>query len=209
MERSKEYETEQESFWAGDFGDEYIARNRDKKLISKNIAKFARILSRTRDVGSVIEYGSNIGLNLMAIHQLLPDAELSAAEINEKAVRELKKLNYLREIHHGSVLDLRPERQYDLVFTCGLLIHINPDKIEKLYALLHDSSRRYILVSEYYNPVPVEVIYRGHRRKLFKRDFAGEMLDMFSDLYLVDYGFIYHRDPTFPEDDGTWFLLSK
>jgi pseudaminic acid biosynthesis-associated methylase len=209
MKRSKEYETEQESFWAGDFGDEYIARNRDKKLISKNIAKFARILSRTRDVGSVIEYGSNIGLNLMAIHQLLPDAELSAAEINEKAVRELKKLNYLREIHHGSVLDLRPERQYDLVFTCGLLIHINPDKIEKLYALLHDSSRRYILVSEYYNPVPVEVIYRGHRRKLFKRDFAGEMLDMFSDLYLVDYGFIYHRDPTFPEDDGTWFLLSK
>ena len=140
MKRSKEYETEQESFWAGDFGDEYIARNRDKKLISKNIAKFARILSRTRDVGSVIEYGSNIGLNLMAIHQLLPDAELSAAEINEKAVRELKKLNYLREIHHGSVLDLRPERQYDLVFTCGLLIHINPDKIEKLYALLHDLS---------------------------------------------------------------------
>lgn len=209
MERTKEYETEQESFWAGAFGAEYIARNQGKNLISKNIAKFARILSRTRDVRSVIEFGSNIGLNLIAIHQLLPDVELSAVEINGKAVKELKKLEYLREIHHSSVLGFRLERQYDLVFTCGLLIHINPDKIEKVYALLHNSSRRYILVSEYYNPVPVEVIYRGHRRKLFKRDFAGELLDMFSDLCLVDYGFIYHRDPTFPEDDGTWFLLSK
>jgi pseudaminic acid biosynthesis-associated methylase len=209
MVGSKEYETEQESFWAGDFGDKYIARNRDKKLISRNIAKFARILSRTRGIKSVIEYGSNIGLNLIAIHQLLPDAELSAVEINGKAINELKKLDYLREIHHLSVLDFRPQRQYDFVFTCGLLIHINPEKIEEVYAVLHNSSRRYILVSEYYNPVPVEVIYRGHRRKLFKRDFAGELLDMFSDLRLVDYGFIYHRDPTFPEDDGTWFLLSK
>ena len=36
--------------------------------------------------------------------------------------------------------------------------------------------------------------YRGHTARLFKRDFAGEMLDRFSDLRLVDYGFRYHRD---------------
>jgi spore coat polysaccharide biosynthesis protein SpsF len=26
---------------------------------------------------------------------------------------------------------------------------------------------------------------------------------------LVDYGFAYHRDPNFPQDDITWFLLEK
>ena len=45
---------------------------------------------------------------------------------------------------------------------------------------------------------------RPHAR-LFKRDFAGEMLDRFSDLRLVDYGFRYHRDPAHPADDLTWF----
>jgi len=51
--------------------------------------------------------------------------------------------------------------------------------------------------------------YRDHTDRLFKRDFTGEMLDMFSDLELVDYGFVYRRDPIFPQDDITWFLLEK
>jgi spore coat polysaccharide biosynthesis protein SpsF len=54
----------------------------------------------------------------------------------------------------------------------------------------------------------VEIDYRGHSGKLFKRDFAGEMLDRFPDLKLVSYGFCYHRDE-FPQDDSTWFLMEK
>ncbi|NDB35890.1 MAG: pseudaminic acid biosynthesis-associated methylase, partial [Flavobacteriia bacterium] len=42
-----------------------------------------------------------------------------------------------------------------------------------------------------------------------KRDFAGELLDTFPDLRLVDYGFAYKRDTSFPQDDITWFLLEK
>ena len=68
--------------------------------------------------------------------------------------------------------------------------------------------RRYICVIEYYNPTPVTVQYRGHANMLFKRDFAGEMLDRFAGLRLVDYGFVYHRD-RFPQDDLTWFLMEK
>jgi spore coat polysaccharide biosynthesis protein SpsF len=44
---------------------------------------------------------------------------------------------------------------------------------------------------------------------LFKRDFAGEMMDRYPDLKLLDYGFVYHRDPAFPDDDITWFLMEK
>jgi pseudaminic acid biosynthesis-associated methylase len=96
-----------------------------------------------------------------------------------------------------------------LVFTKGVPIHINPDKLPVVYELMHRASSRYILVSEYYNPRPAEVEYRGHDGKLFKRDFAGDMIDRFSDLSLIDYGFVYHRDPNFPQDDMSWFLMEK
>ena len=90
-----------------------------------------------------------------------------------------------------------------------MLIHINPEQLQEVYQKLYDATERYILLSEYYNPTPVEVLYRGNIGKLFKRDFAGELLDKFHDLKLVDYGFIYHRDNIFPCDDCTWFLLEK
>ena len=51
--------------------------------------------------------------------------------------------------------------------------------------------------------------YRGNENKLFKRDFAGEILSKFSDLRLLKYGFRYRNDPVFPLDDITWFLLEK
>lgn len=50
--------------------------------------------------------------------------------------------------------------------------------------------------------------YRGHARRLFKRDFAGEMIDRYG-LSLVDYGFVYHRDAVSPQDDVTWFLMER
>ena len=64
-------------------------------------------------------------------------------------------------------------------------------------------------MAEYYNPSPVTIEYRGEKDKLFKRDFAGEMLDKYQDLKLIKYGFIYKRDTTFPQDDITWFLMEK
>ena len=53
------------------------------------------------------------------------------------------------------------------------------------------------------------VTYRGEKNKLFKRDFAGELMDQYPDLKLIGYGFKYKRDNNFPQDDMTWFLLEK
>ena len=101
------------------------------------------------------------------------------------------------------------EEGVDLVFIRGVLIHISPDALDEVYEKLYKLSKRYILISEYYNPNPVAIEYRGHTNKLFKRDFCGEVLDKYPDLKLIDYGFVYHRDPVFPQDDITWFLLEK
>ncbi len=202
------YKTEQEEFWAGEFGDEYISRNNATTLLAANNGLFSKIINRTVDVKSVIEFGSNMGLNLLAIRNLLPNVEISAVEINAKAVEELRKIGTIK-IYNDSILNFTPDYHRDLVLIKGVLIHINPDKLEIVYNLLYQTSSKYICLAEYYNPTPVEIIYRGHKSKLFKRDFAGEMLDRFHDLKLVDYGFAYHRDNNFPQDDINWFLLEK
>lgn len=206
-----EFKTEQEAFWAGAFGNEYVDRNKNEHLVSSNIALFAKILACTENVRSVFEFGANIGLNLIAIKHLLPNAVLSAVEINKKAVAELKKVLKEAVVYQQSILDFSWDAPHpqDLVFIKGVLIHINPDMLSQVYQSLYRLSKRYICIVEYYNPTPVSVSYRGHEDRLFKRDFAGEMMDKYNDLRLVNYGFVYHRDLNFPLDDLTWFLLEK
>jgi pseudaminic acid biosynthesis-associated methylase len=207
------FDTEQEDFWAGEFGDSYIERNQGRQLSISNHHLFSHILSHTDSVKSVLEFGANIGLNLIQIKRLLPSTKISAVEINKKAAQSLKKIPSIK-VHEGSLFKfdcpkMRGEQQWDFVLTKGLLIHINPKKLNEAYDIIYKSSSKYIAIVEYYNPTPVEVLYRKHSEKLFKRDFAGEMMDKFQNLKLVKYGFSYHRDPQFPQDDLTWFLLEK
>ena len=203
------FQTEQEDFWAGEFGNEYIDRNKHPKMFSAYVTIWSKIICRTSNIKSAIEFGSNVGYNLKAIHTLLPNIDISCVEINKKAVTYLKKLKFLDTIYNDSILNFKPEKKYNLSFTRGVLIHIDPDKLNICYDLLYKSSDKYILIFEYYNPQPVEVLYRGNAKRLFKRDFAGEIMDKFSDLKLIDYGFTYHRDPNFCFGDSNWFLLKK
>ena len=203
------FKTDQEAFWAGEFGDAYIKRNQGKNLLASNLNFFSKSLSSTNNLNSCIEFGANIGMNLKALRQLYPDIELNAIEINKEAAEELTSLVNKKNIFQGSIFNYDPVRKFDLVIIKGVLIHINPDQLMNVYNKIVASSKRYILVAEYYNPSPVAIPYRGHTDKLFKRDFAGEMMDNFSELSIKDYGFAYHRDPTFPQDDISWFLLEK
>jgi pseudaminic acid biosynthesis-associated methylase len=201
------FETEQEQFWAGQFGDEYAGRNAGPHWVASNAALFSRVLGSTRGVHSVLEVGANTGLNLRALRSLLPEADLAGLEINPTAAQQLRDWGGC-EVYEESALSFTPARGYDLTFAKGVLIHINPERLADVYKLLVEASTRYVLVAEYYNPSPVAVPYRGHDDRLFKRDFAGEVMEAHG-LRLVDYGFVYRRDPNFPQDDLTWFLMEK
>ena len=204
-----QFKTEQESFWAGEFGTEYAARNQGAALLASNLAFFSRALRAAGDPRACMEFGANIGMNLKALKLLYPRQQQFAVEINPAAANELRALLEPARVFEGSILDFVPQQTFDLVLIKGVLIHMNPDRLSQIYDTLHRSTGRYLLVCEYYNPTPVEVPYRGHTGRLFKRDFCGELLDRYSDLRLADYGFAYRRDPSFPQDDITWFLLEK
>lgn len=201
------YPTEQEMFWSGKFGDDYVERNNTDAMVDSNIALFSQIMKSTNDVYSIIELGCNTGLNLRALQRINPKLELTGYDINKKSLSVARTSTEASIINATIIGDLTQEAQADLTFTKTVLIHINPDFLQNVYDNLFKLSKRYIMLAEYYNPYPVKVPYRDNSDKLFKRDFAGELIDRFG-LKLVDYGFAYHRDE-FPQDDITWFLLEK
>ncbi len=203
------FKTEQEAFWAGEFGDQYINRNTGEKLLASNIHLFSKALKNAGNISSLIEFGANIGMNLKAIKTLYPDCNLKGIEINQQAAQELQNVIGSENVINDSIYHIQMEETFDVVLIKGVMIHLHPDMLALTYQKLYDHAAKYILIAEYYNPVPVEITYRGHQERLYKRDFAGEFLDKFKDCILVDYGFVYRKDPAFPQDDVTWFLIKK
>ena len=209
MTEKNQFKTDQEDFWAGDFGAEYIQRNQGDALLASNLDFFSKALRSAIKVKSCIEFGANIGMNLKALKLLHPGIDAYAIEINAEAAQHLGKVIPPAHVYNASILDFDPTRQWDLALIKGVLIHINPDMLPQVYDKLVASAGRYLMVAEYYNPAPVAVPYRGHSDRLFKRDFAGEIMQRHPQMQLMDYGFAYRLDPNFPQDDITWFLMEK
>lgn len=106
----------------------------------------------------VFEIGySNIGLNLIAIKALIPQAAVSGVEINQKAADKCREIEGT-EVFGQSIMEFQSEKRWDFTFTAGVLIHINPDCLKKVYDVLYEHSNKYS--------------YRGNEKRLFKRDFA-------------------------------------
>lgn len=195
----------QERLWAGPFGDEYTERNHRGPEADRRL--FAEVFAHTeRMPWSVLELGAGDGTSLAAIKTISPEIETTGVEINSKAFDLLKKVADFAV--HDSLLGFKAERTWDMAFTKGVLIHVAPDDLPQAYDTLHACAKRYILVAEYYSPKPQIIHYRGHDNALWKRDFAGELLDRHADLRLIAYDFVYYRDP-YPQDSLTWFLMEK
>ena len=199
--------SEQSDFWSGEFGDQYIQRNTSENVLASNIHFFSKALNNVSPTPkSILEVGANIGMNIKALKSILPYTNFSGIEINKKASEILLETGC--KVIQGSIEEVEVIEQFDLVLSKGVLIHLSPTILDLAYSKLYKWTSRYILIAEYYNPTPIEIEYRGYNNKLFKRDFAGEILDKYPDLILSDYGFVYHR-ADFSQDDVSWFLLEK
>lgn len=200
------YLSNQARAWKGDFGNHYTDRNQGR--VPANRAFFRKALAEViwSGPGRVLELGCGAGENLQALRQIYPGHHLEGVEINAKAASIAR--NHLHLVREHSILDYYTEEPFDLVFSKGVLIHVHPKDLHRAYEVMVRSSRRWVLVAEYYNPTPMEIPYRGQAGLLWKRDFAGELLTLYQELRLVDYGFTYHRDP-YPQDDLHFFLMEK
>jgi len=199
--------------WKGEFGDQYAERNEGR--VARNTALFAKILQRTHAITSVLEFGCGTGQNLRAIQALLSSVDTYGVEINEDAANMARSTTTLVacQDYLKDGLPMGWPTTMDLTMTKGVLIHTAPADLRLAYHQLINRSKRYILIAEYYNPTPVEVMYRGMPAALWKRDFCKEIIELAQShgthLRLINYGFQYHGDHNFPQDDITWFLMEK
>ena len=152
-----------------------------RDLFSKNVVLL--MLSKSIDsLASVIEFGPNIGANLIALHTV-PNLQSTGIEINKKAVKRVEKESTeYRSYPMNQFWTVEITKEYELSLIKGSFNSSRSICPRFLFTQKHAASSKYILVAEYYSPVPVELDYRGNSGKLFKRDFAGEILEKYKDL---------------------------
>ena len=202
------YRNEQEEFWAKTYAAEYITKNNTFDLESGKKA-WELMLRKTVGIDTVLECGCNIGRNIMFLDAIRPDAKKSIIEISKPAYEFVTRRYGLAQTFNGSILGSSLEGGFDLVFTIGVLIHIDPDQLLPNMAKMLGYSRKYVLMGEYFNRTPVVLEYQGQQNKLFKRDFGKLFIENF-DVELVDYGFLWgHEYDAAGFDDITWWLFEK
>lgn len=211
MTQQKRVQTGQLGEWASQFGNDYVERNDFAEWKMKpGVEAFRRMIGGLQ-LTSILEVGSNIGLNLIFIDALFNgQVNLHAVEPNEKAYARLltNKINLVKAWNcDGFHLPL-PDSSVDLVFTNGVLIHIAPEDLGRIVDEIVRVSKRYVLCSEYFSHTPEEKPYHGQDGLLFKRDFGAFYLDRHPSLQIVDYGFLWQREFKI-FDDLNWWLFEK
>ena len=204
------FNSEQERFWATTYANDYIKKNSefDHKLGSE---AWVNMLQKIQGkVKNYLECGCNIGRNITQIKLAFPEAKPSIIEISELAFNFVTAHHEFTSAYNGPILNSNFEKEsFDLVFTMGVLIHINPDQLLEHMAKMFGYSKKYILIGEYFNRTPISIEYQGEKEKLFKRDFGKLFIENF-DVELVDYGFLWgHIYDIAGFDDLTWWLFEK
>lgn len=199
----------QDEFWS--HNESYITRNTSFDT-SLGIRAWKQILSGiSEDISSVLDCGSNIGRNIGMLmnEELLPNASYTAVDINADALKVLKGSFPGVNILHSNLLNLQMESDFDLVFTSGVLIHLQPKTLESIYRNLISWTRKYLIMIEYFNKTPVEISYRGSNGLLWKRDFGREFLEL-SGWQVHSYGFLWgHEFETAGFDDTTYWVFRR
>lgn len=203
--------TRQLGEWGSQFGNNYVERNEFAEWkIEPGVEAFRRMIGGL-GLDSILEVGSNIGLNLIYIDALFGGkVKLHAVEPNRKAYDRLvkNKINLAQAWNcDGFNLPL-PDSSVDLVLTNGVLIHIAPDDLGRITDEIVRVAKKYVLCSEYFSHTPEEKVYHGQEGLLFKRDFGSFYLDRHPTLKIADYGFLWQREFEI-FDDLNWWLFEK
>lgn len=198
-----------------EYGHEYIERNNfaDWKL-KLGVRGFRRIL-KGLEFQSLLEVGSNIGLNLWFISEWAKkrkqDKFLYAVEPFKEAYDTLVTQTKfpVSEAVNCSGFELPyPNSAMDIAMTHGVLIHVHPDNLKKMTDEVVRVAKKYVICTEYFSHEPEEVGYRGKPNLIFKRDFGKWYLDNYPNLKCINYGFLWQQefcDKKQPHPYGTLF----
>lgn len=192
--------TDQEQFWAAEFGTEYTKRNRPAW---EDRSPFWESIMQRTGAQSALEVGCNVGTNLMAIANVVPGVSLKGIDVCDSALDVARAVGHDVETMSGALAGRKWPGAFDLVFTAGMLIHVAPENLDEVAQSIIDASNSWVLAVEYASESGEEeaLTYRGHADKMWKRDFGKLYQD--KGLTLVSTG----KADGF--DRCVWWLLSK
>jgi pseudaminic acid biosynthesis-associated methylase len=131
-----------------------------------------------------LEVGCNIGNQLLVL-QTMGYTNLSGIELNAESA-QLARERTGCPIIQGSATNLPfKNKSFDLVFTSGVLIHINPSEQVTAMSEIARVSKKWIWLLEYYSENLTEVEYRGKESLLWKNNFA-KLYETFTGAMLKD-----------------------
>lgn len=197
------------NFWKDEYKEEYMKKNASFDTV-KGIEAWKKMLRKSENIKSIIECGCNIGRNIDFLQQIDSNFDISAIDVNETAINFVKNQYNISDTFVGRIEDSNFDKNYfDLVFTMGVLIHVDPEELYANAEKIVGMSKKYVLVGEYFNRTPTMITYQGKENLLFKRDFGSFFLENF-ELEVIDYGFLwgyFYDNAGF--DDFTWWLFKK
>jgi pseudaminic acid biosynthesis-associated methylase len=208
--------TEQMQFWEGSFGKEYTDRNPQnidemdalyKKCFGVSRSDINKnFLSDIPRNAKILEVGCNIGLQLQLL-QKMGFTNLYGIELQEYAVEKAKTITKGINIIQGSGFDI-PFRDgyFNLVYTSGVLIHINPDHLPTIISEVYRCTSKYIFGFEYYADKLTNILYRGNEGYLWKNNFPNCYQQAFKNLKTVKEEKYKYSDS---ENMDQVFLLEK
>lgn len=208
-------DSKQTKAWASLFGKEYTDRNKmtveEVDLMYKRRYGVSRTEMNDKFLGNldrkarILEVGSNIGLQLLFL-QKMGFTNLYGIELSAYAVELSKSMTEGINIIQGSALDIPfKDGFFDLVFTSGVLIHINPVELSIAMGEIYRCANSFIWGFEYFSQEFAKVEYR-EADLLWKANYPEIYRGQFRNLSVVKVRlFKYLAD----ENEDVMFLLKK
>lgn len=193
---------EQRKFWSGKFGDNYIERNKSIAELNEFYFKqtgftqeqiFHSFFSDLEKDIKIIELGCNIGLKL-SILKKMGFRNLAGVELNKKAFEIAKKINPDISFVNSSIEDYDLKEKFDLAYTSGVLIHINPLTLPQIMKKIVHLSEKYIFGFEYYSDELKEIKYRDESNVCWKQNFPQIFKNLFPELMTIKEQYIPYKD---------------
>ena len=184
---------QQRSFWSSEKGEEYMNRNLTLEIVNQRyveqlgisvegiLSEFFSDIDRETEI---LEFGCNVGLNLEGLKNI-GFKKLTGVEINENVCKLAKERNPSFNIINSSIENFKTNKKYDLVFTSGVLIHINPKSINSILTKILSFSKKYIWGLEYFSEEISEVSYRGSQDICWKQNFPEKFKEINPKLQYV------------------------
>lgn len=188
-------ETSQMNSWKGDFGRKYTDRNPQTpdELDELYLSNFGTtrswlnkyFLDNFDRTLRILEIGCNVGTQLMCLEKM-NFSNLFGIEVQQYAVEKAQKKIQSCGFIQGSALQLPfSDGAFDIVFTSGVLIHIQPEDLHLTIEEMYRCTKKYIWGYEYYSPKYEMISYRNKANLMWKADYPALIMKNFPSLKLI------------------------